>query len=128
MLPAPLEESASTALGIRARKRVGIGLAVALVSAGVASCGGERQDANEPEGNFPVQVVNAGYVSATSYQGRLLYERWADAIGAQWVVAAFGHNDHPVNYRPNRHNYKIKVRSERRRVEKRSDWSPPLAL
>lgn len=42
--------------------------------------------------------------------------------------AAFGHNDHPVNYRPNRHTYKIKVRSERRRVEKRSDWSPPLAL
>ena len=42
--------------------------------------------------------------------------------------AAFGHNDHPVNYRPNRHTYKIQVRSERRRVEKRSDWSPPLAL
>ncbi len=63
MLPAPLEESASTALGIRARKRVGIGLAVALVSAGVVSCGGERQDANEPEGNFPVQVVNANFPS-----------------------------------------------------------------
>lgn len=40
--------------------------------------------------------------------------------------AAFGHNDRPVNYRPNRHNYKLKVRSERRRVKKRSDWSPVL--
>ena len=47
MLPAPLEESASTALAVRARKRVGIGIAVALTAAGVASCGGERQDANE---------------------------------------------------------------------------------
>jgi hypothetical protein len=62
MLPAPLEESASTALGVRARKRVGIGLAVALVSAGVASCGGgSRQDANEPEGDFPVQIVSADF-------------------------------------------------------------------
>lgn len=42
--------------------------------------------------------------------------------------AAFGHNDHPVDYRPNRHSYKIKVRSERRRVGKHSDWSPPLTL
>jgi hypothetical protein len=64
MLPAPLEESASTALAVRARKRVGIGLAVALVAAGVTSCGGgERQDADEPEGEFPVQIVNAGFPS-----------------------------------------------------------------
>jgi plastocyanin len=42
--------------------------------------------------------------------------------------AAFGHNDNPVNYRPNRHTYKIKVRSERRRVKKYSDWSPRLTL
>jgi len=42
--------------------------------------------------------------------------------------AAFGHNDNPVNYRPNRHTYKIKVRSERRRVKKHSDWSPALTL
>jgi plastocyanin len=42
--------------------------------------------------------------------------------------AAFGHNDNPVNYRPNRHTYKIKVRSERRRVKKRSNWSPRLTL
>jgi hypothetical protein len=64
MLRAPLEESASTALAVRARKRVGIGLAVALTAAGVASCGGgERQDANEPEGDFPVQIVSANFPS-----------------------------------------------------------------
>jgi len=63
MLPAPLEESASTALAVRARKRVGIGIAVALTAAGVASCGGERQDANEPEGDFPVQITSANFPS-----------------------------------------------------------------
>jgi plastocyanin len=40
----------------------------------------------------------------------------------------FGRNDHPVNYRPNRHTYKIEVRSERGRVSKRSHWSPALTL
>lgn len=64
MLPAPLEESASTALGVRARKRVGVALAAAVVAIGVASCGGGgRQDANEPEGDFPVQIVNADFPS-----------------------------------------------------------------
>jgi hypothetical protein len=63
MLPAPLEESASTALAVRARKRVGVAFVVVLVAAGVASCGGERQDANEPEGNFPVQIVSADFPS-----------------------------------------------------------------
>jgi hypothetical protein len=64
MLPAPLEESASTALAVRARKRVGIGFAVALMAIGVASCGGGgRQDADEPEGDFPVQIVSAGFPS-----------------------------------------------------------------
>ena len=64
MLPAPLEESASTALAVRARKRVGVAIAVALTAAGVASCGGGgRQDATEPEGNFPVQIVNANFPS-----------------------------------------------------------------
>ena len=63
MLRAPLEESASTALAARARKRVGIGLAAALLTTGVASCGGQRQDANEPEGDFPVQIVSANFPS-----------------------------------------------------------------
>jgi plastocyanin len=38
--------------------------------------------------------------------------------------AFFGRNNNPVDYRPSRHNYKVKVRSERRKVSKRSDWSP----
>jgi plastocyanin len=40
----------------------------------------------------------------------------------------FGHNDKPVNFRPSRHTYKVKVRSERTQVKKRSDWSPPVTL
>ena len=63
MLPAPLEERASTAPAVRARKRVGMGLAAVLVAFVVASCGGERQDANEPEGDFPVQIVSANFPS-----------------------------------------------------------------
>jgi hypothetical protein len=63
MLPAPLEESASTAPAVRARKRVGMGLAAVLVAVVVAACGGERQDANEPEGDFPVQIVSANFPS-----------------------------------------------------------------
>jgi hypothetical protein len=34
-----------------------------LLAAGVASCGGTRQDANEPEGNFPVSIVSADFPS-----------------------------------------------------------------
>jgi hypothetical protein len=63
MLPAPLEESASTARALKARKRIGIGVLGALLAAGVASCGGSRQDANEPEGNFPVSIVSADFPS-----------------------------------------------------------------
>jgi hypothetical protein len=64
MLPAPLEESASTARPLKARKRIGIGFLAALLAAGAASCGGgERQDANEPEGDFPVQIVSADFPS-----------------------------------------------------------------
>jgi plastocyanin len=40
----------------------------------------------------------------------------------------FGRNDRPVNYRPNRHTYRVKVRSERQQVSKRSGWSPPVTL
>jgi hypothetical protein len=39
-----------------------MGLVVALCSAGIAACGGgERQDEDEPEGEFPVQIVNAEF-------------------------------------------------------------------
>jgi plastocyanin len=40
----------------------------------------------------------------------------------------FGHNDGPVNVNLNRHTYKIEARSERRKVSKRSGWSPALTL
>jgi hypothetical protein len=63
MLPAPLEESATTARPLKARKRIGIGILGMLLAAGVASCGGTRQDANEPEGNFPVSIVSADFPS-----------------------------------------------------------------
>jgi hypothetical protein len=63
MLPAPLEESAPTARPLRARKRIGIGFLAALLAAGVASCGGSRQDANEPEGDFPISIVSADFPS-----------------------------------------------------------------
>jgi hypothetical protein len=40
-----------------------MGLAAVIVAVVVASCGGERQDANEPEGDFPVQIVSANFPS-----------------------------------------------------------------
>src|SRR4051794_9074 len=61
MLPAPLEESVTTARALKARRRIGIGVLGVLLAAGVASCGGTRQDANEPEGNFPVSIVSADF-------------------------------------------------------------------
>jgi hypothetical protein len=62
MLPAPLEESASTAGPLKARKRIAIGMMAALLAIGIASCGGgERQDEDEPEGEFPVQVTSADF-------------------------------------------------------------------
>jgi hypothetical protein len=63
MLAAPLEESASTARSSGARTRIGIGILGVLLAAGVASCGGSRQDANEPSGDFPVQIVSADFPS-----------------------------------------------------------------
>jgi hypothetical protein len=63
MLPAPLEESASTARSLKARRRIGIGLVGVLLAAGIAACGGTRQDANEPEGNFPVSIISAAFPS-----------------------------------------------------------------
>jgi hypothetical protein len=63
MLPAPLEESASTARPQRVRDRLGIGLLVALSIVGFSACGGERQDVNEPSGDFPVQIVSADFPS-----------------------------------------------------------------
>jgi hypothetical protein len=64
MLRAPLEESSSTARPRRVRQRLGIGLLIALCAGALAACGGgERQDADEPEGEFPVQIVSAAFPS-----------------------------------------------------------------
>src|SRR5215204_4149636 len=64
MLRAPLEESARTARPQRVRVGLGTGLLVALSAVCISACGGgERQDANEPEGDFPVQIVSAQFPS-----------------------------------------------------------------
>ncbi|MFL5908870.1 MAG: hypothetical protein ACJ75Z_14895 [Solirubrobacterales bacterium] len=64
MLPAPVEESVATARLLKAPRRIGIGLLGALAAAFLASCGGgERQDVNEPSGDFPVAITNANFPS-----------------------------------------------------------------
>lgn len=62
MLPAPLEESGTTSLLLRMRLRLGVGLIVAVCSVGLAACGGgERQDEDEVEGEFPVEITGAEF-------------------------------------------------------------------
>ena len=39
------------------------------------------------------EVINAGMVSATSWQGARLYDEIAGRFDEEWVVAAFWHND-----------------------------------
>jgi hypothetical protein len=64
MLPAPLEESAATARPLKARRGTWIGLIGALLAVTAASCGGgERQDADEPSGDFPVAITDASFPS-----------------------------------------------------------------
>ena len=67
MLAAPLEGSDAIGRALKARKGLAVGFVVALLGVGIASCGGgERQDADEPSGNFPVQVVSADFPSKQS--------------------------------------------------------------
>jgi hypothetical protein len=70
MFPALLEESATTPRASRVRRHRGIGPAVALCiafSLGLAACGGgERQDENEVEGEFPVEIVSADFPASQS--------------------------------------------------------------
>lgn len=67
MLPAPLEESGTTSLLLRMRLRLGVGLIVAVCSVGLAACGGgERQDEDEVEGEFPVEITGAEFPAKQS--------------------------------------------------------------
>jgi hypothetical protein len=67
MLPALLEESGTTSRLLRMRDRLGVGLALALCVAGLAACGGgERQDEDEPEGEFPVGITTAEFAPKQS--------------------------------------------------------------
>jgi hypothetical protein len=62
MLPALLEESASISRRRGARKRLAAGALAAVLATVIAACGGgERQDADEAEGDFPVEVVSAEF-------------------------------------------------------------------
>jgi len=62
MLPALLEESGTTSRFLRMRDRLGVVLALALCTVGLAACGGgERQDEDEPEGEYPVEITAAGF-------------------------------------------------------------------
>ena len=80
-------------------------------------------------GEIEVRWANASTDTGSRFDVRYRVDRrkwktWKNDTAS--FHGAFGHNDRPVNYRPGRHNYKLKVRSERRRVKKRSDWSPVL--
>lgn len=51
-----------TSLLLRMRLRLGVGLIVAVCSVGLAACGGgERQDEDEVEGEFPVEITGAEF-------------------------------------------------------------------
>ncbi len=67
MLPALLEESGTTSRFLRMRDRLGVVLALALCTVGLAACGGgERQDEDEPEGEFPVEITAAEFPAKQS--------------------------------------------------------------
>jgi hypothetical protein len=66
MFPALLEESAPIYGHRGARRRLLVGLIVALFTVfGLSACGGgERQDADEPDGEFPVEIVSADFATS----------------------------------------------------------------
>ena len=65
MFRGALGDSATTAVRRRLRgpgARIAIGIAVLALGTGLAACGGgQRQDATEPSGSFPVQVTTARF-------------------------------------------------------------------
>jgi hypothetical protein len=49
---------------LKARRRIGIGMLSALLAVSIAACGGgQRQDATEPSGDFPVAITRADFPS-----------------------------------------------------------------
>ncbi|MGH2923377.1 MAG: hypothetical protein ACRDKH_05035 [Solirubrobacterales bacterium] len=57
-----MEESGSTSRQGAGRTRRAFGILAAVCAVGIAGCGGgERQDEDEPEGEFPVEVVAAEF-------------------------------------------------------------------
>lgn len=57
-----MEESSPTPTLSQFRHRLGLLGAATLCTLGIVACGsGERQDVNEPEGDFPVEVVSAEF-------------------------------------------------------------------
>ena len=63
MLPAPLGRSGYSPRFARAgSQRVVVMLLTALAAMALAACGGgERQDADEPEGDYPVQITKSEF-------------------------------------------------------------------
>ena len=62
MLPALLERSASTPRRTRVRSHLTVAVLVGAAALGTSACGGgERQDADEPEGEFPVEIAAAEF-------------------------------------------------------------------
>ena len=87
--------------------------------------------ADSPAGEVKVRWAGSDTNTGSRFdvRYRVDHRRWKTwRNDTRSFQGAFGHSDRPVNYRPRRHNYRIKVRSERRRVEKHSDWSPVLRL
>jgi hypothetical protein len=83
------------------------------------------------QGEVRVHWADAGTDTGSRFdvRYRVDHRRWKTwKNDTKKFAGKFGRNDHPVNFRPNRHTYKVKVRSEKRRVKKHSDWSPKLIL
>lgn len=62
-VPRALGETGTKAAGGRRRRTLGAALATAIAALTLTACGGggERQDADEPEGDFPVEVSAAQF-------------------------------------------------------------------
>jgi plastocyanin len=83
------------------------------------------------QGEVGVQWADAGTHTGSRFdvRYRVDHRRWKVwKNDTTKFEGNFGHNDRPVNFRPSRHTYKVKVRSEKRKVKKHSDWSPQLIL